>query len=106
VRALGVLKNWIDRGELPAVRVGSRRVRVRRGDLDRFLDAGARDGQSDPELTQVDEGSITAWATFGAAMAEAAATLERADQRELLAALQRLSQATQALVDSLRAEQA
>jgi excisionase family DNA binding protein len=27
------VRNWIDRGELPAVRVGARRVRVRRSDL-------------------------------------------------------------------------
>ena len=34
------LRNMIDRGELPAVRVGSRRVRIRRSDLDAFLGAG------------------------------------------------------------------
>jgi excisionase family DNA binding protein len=37
VRAQTVLKNMIDRGDLPAVRVGTRRVRVRRADLDAFL---------------------------------------------------------------------
>jgi len=31
------VRNWIDRGELTAVRVGSRRVRIRREDLDAFL---------------------------------------------------------------------
>jgi excisionase family DNA binding protein len=35
------IRNWIDRGELPAVRVGSRRVRVRRSDLDAFLEASS-----------------------------------------------------------------
>ena len=34
------VRNWIDRGELPAVRVG-RRVRVRRVDLDTILAKGA-----------------------------------------------------------------
>jgi hypothetical protein len=34
-----VLKNWIDQGSLPALRVG-RRVRIRQSDLDRFLAAG------------------------------------------------------------------
>lgn len=34
------VRNWIDLGRLPAVRVG-RRVRVRRAELDRFLAQGA-----------------------------------------------------------------
>jgi hypothetical protein len=55
------------------------------------------------EPAEVDEGSITAWATFGAAMAEATATLQQADHRALVAALERLTEATQALADSLRA---
>jgi excisionase family DNA binding protein len=33
------VRNWIDRGQLAAVRVGSRRVRVRESDLADFLDA-------------------------------------------------------------------
>lgn len=32
----------IDRGELPAVRVGSRRVRIQRDDLERFLTESRR----------------------------------------------------------------
>jgi excisionase family DNA binding protein len=32
--------NWIDRGELPAVRVG-RRVRIRRSDFERLVEGGA-----------------------------------------------------------------
>ena len=34
------VRNWIDAGSLPAVRIGSRRVRVRGSDLDRFIAAG------------------------------------------------------------------
>jgi excisionase family DNA binding protein len=34
------VRNWIDQGTLPAVRIG-RRVRVRRTDLDRVLAEGA-----------------------------------------------------------------
>ena len=102
------IRNWIDAGELPAVRLGRRRVRVRQSDLDAFIAAGST-GRPDAEslpAEEVDEGSVTAWATFGAAMAEATATLERADRAELVGVLERLAQATQALVDSLRANAA
>jgi excisionase family DNA binding protein len=34
------VRNWIDQGSLPALRVG-RRVRIRRSDLERVLQAGA-----------------------------------------------------------------
>ena len=36
------IRNWIDQGSLPAVRVGPRRVRVRQADLDEFLKLGAK----------------------------------------------------------------
>ncbi len=35
------VRNWIDQGRLPALRVGECRVRVRRSDLDTFLAARA-----------------------------------------------------------------
>ena len=44
---MGVLKNMIDRGELPAVRVGSRRVRICQSDLDAFLGAGETNPAAD-----------------------------------------------------------
>jgi excisionase family DNA binding protein len=34
------VRNWIDQGSLPAVRVG-RRVRIRRSDLERVLEGGS-----------------------------------------------------------------
>lgn len=37
------IRNWIDQGSLPAVRVG-RRVRIRRSDLDQILSSGYRAG--------------------------------------------------------------
>jgi excisionase family DNA binding protein len=50
------LRNWIDDGQLPAVRIG-RRVRVRRVDLDRILAAGttapAKPPPSPPEPIDV-----------------------------------------------------
>jgi excisionase family DNA binding protein len=41
------VRNWIDRGQLAAIRVGSRRVRIRRSDLDAFLGVGATDQAAD-----------------------------------------------------------
>jgi Helix-turn-helix domain len=94
----------IDRGELPAVRVGSRRVRVRRTDLDQFLEAGSTETRPEPEAPEVDERTVTAWTTFGTAMAEATATLERTDREAFVVALERLAEATLALTDFLRAD--
>ncbi|MFL5822056.1 MAG: helix-turn-helix domain-containing protein [Solirubrobacteraceae bacterium] len=37
------VRNWIDQGSLPALRVG-RRVRIRRSDLDRMLEDGSTKG--------------------------------------------------------------
>ena len=37
------VRNWIDQGSLPAVRVG-RRVRIKRSDLERLLDEGYSSG--------------------------------------------------------------
>lgn len=39
------VRNWIDQGSLPAVRVG-RRVRIKRSDLDRVLSDGYSAGSS------------------------------------------------------------
>lgn len=41
------VRNWIDQGSLPALRVG-RRVRIRRSDLERVLAAGATAPESSP----------------------------------------------------------
>jgi excisionase family DNA binding protein len=37
------VRNWIDQGSLPALRVG-RRVRIRRSDLERVLEDGSTQG--------------------------------------------------------------
>jgi len=42
------VRNWIDRGSLPAVRVGPRRVRVRQADLDEFLSKAATPRAEEP----------------------------------------------------------
>ncbi len=48
------VRNWIDQGSLPALRVG-RRVRIRRSDFDRLLEegsTGASHGASDTQQAQ------------------------------------------------------
>jgi excisionase family DNA binding protein len=42
------VRNWIDQGSLPAVRVG-RRVRILRSDFDRLVEDGYRSGGSGGE---------------------------------------------------------
>lgn len=97
------IRNWLERGELPYIRLGTRRVRIRQSDLDAFIEAGSTPAPSEePPAEEVDEGSVIAWATFGAAMAEAKGTLERTDRTELVAVLDRLADATRALVETLR----
>jgi excisionase family DNA binding protein len=46
------VRNWIDQGSLPALRVG-RRVRIRRSDLERVLEQGSTTAG---RATAVDEG--------------------------------------------------
>jgi excisionase family DNA binding protein len=36
------IRNWIDRGELPAVQVGQRRVRIKQSDLDDLISSGSK----------------------------------------------------------------
>ena len=42
------IRNWIDRGELPAVRVG-RRVRIKRSDYDRYVQEGYSGAAQPPQ---------------------------------------------------------
>lgn len=44
------VRNWIDAGSLPAVRIG-RRVRIKREDLQQILDSGYRAGQQPPPVS-------------------------------------------------------
>jgi excisionase family DNA binding protein len=53
------VRNWIDRGELTAVRVGQRRVRVRQSDLDRFIeDDAAVDSDPEPGRPTLDQSDV------------------------------------------------
>jgi hypothetical protein len=57
---------------------------------------------AEPEPPRADEGSLTAWATFRAAMAQPTAALETKERGEIVAALDGLAVAVQALADALR----
>jgi excisionase family DNA binding protein len=45
------VRNWIDQGSLPALRVG-RRVRIRRSDFERLLEQGSISGSREPARTE------------------------------------------------------
>jgi putative molybdopterin biosynthesis protein len=53
------VRNWIDRGELPALRVG-RRVRIKRSDYDRYLSDGYNGGPA-PEQTSAGPSGDDFW---------------------------------------------
>lgn len=53
------VRNWIDAGSLPAVRVG-RRVRIKRSDLDRILESGYR-GTPPPASTIAGPSATDFW---------------------------------------------
>lgn len=83
------VRNWIDRGELAAIRVGPRRVRVRASELERFIASSSSAGLPD---------EASALAEFDAALA---AVQTNADADERSAALRRLAVAANALARAL-----
>lgn len=90
------VRNWIDRGELPAVRVGSRRVRVRRAELDEFLAAGATQAPEVPSSAERDSRDELA-----AAMIRAGELLGDGDRPELVDALRAVAAQAQRLADAV-----
>ena len=87
--------NWIDRGSLHAVRVGSRRVRVTPSDLDAFLNPGARPESPAPDL------AAESWQGFSAAMANAVATLATGERNAIADALREVARTAQTLADTI-----
>lgn len=51
------LRNWIDQGRLPAVRIG-RCIRVRRADLDRLLEHGITSPGREPSLAMAAQARV------------------------------------------------
>ena len=89
------VRNMIDRGELGAVRVGQRRVRVRHSQLDAFLSAG--------ETAQEAAGSAAAgpdedpWREVSEAADALASAVQARDRDALQQALTAVSNAASAL---------
>jgi excisionase family DNA binding protein len=81
------VRNWIDRGQLPAVRVGARRVRVRQSQLDAFLAAG--------ETGAAPEGD--SWQPVLDALAAAAAAVDGRNRARLDKAISELAEAARGL---------
>lgn len=69
------VRNWIDAGSLPAIRVG-RRVRIKRSDLNRILESGYRG--SPPAASPIDGPSATDfWSGEPVGAADPASTEQR-----------------------------
>lgn len=81
------IRNTIDRGDLPAVRFGPRRIRIRRVDLDEFMGASVK--QSEARVA------------FDDASRDVAVLLRRGSADQAAAALRELSAAALALADEL-----
>jgi excisionase family DNA binding protein len=82
------VRNWIDRGELPAFRVGRRRVRVRRNDLNAFIKRSSSTSRELPEPET--ERQATARSAFRTTMAAANTKTQEADQASMIDALMHL----------------
>ena len=86
------IRNYIDAGALPAVRVGGRRVRIRQSALEDFIAAGEA---ATPRERTSPLGDLTN------AVAESTAALKGEDRGELARALNVLADAARELADAL-----
>lgn len=84
------VRNIIDRGELPALRVGQRRVRILRSDLDAFLAERRRITQRSPRRVAYDD-----------AVAAATKALRSRDQTAAATALHSVAACALELADEL-----
>lgn len=96
------VRNWIDRGDLPAVRVGARRVRIRASELDRFIEQGRTAqppiGSADELLTQL-EGLSTCATSLGERLSDRA---DGPDDERLR--VEQLQRELEALIEKHRGE--
>ena len=106
------VRNWIDRGSLPAVRVG-RRVRVRQSALDRILGAGSDDADTGGTRDEaaptsgpapVSPQAVLARNRFAATLAETIRIATGPEAGHLSASLRALATAAQNLAAALDPE--
>ncbi|MHB8658965.1 MAG: helix-turn-helix domain-containing protein [Solirubrobacteraceae bacterium] len=97
------VRNWIDRGELPAVRAGARRIRIRQTDLDAFIEKNST--SREPATEQAEEQAIEAWKTFATAMAKTTAKMQTNRRSDLIDTLRELADATRDLVGVLEEDE-
>ena len=87
------VRNWIDQGSLPEIRVGARRVRIPRADLDAFLmeasGANATNGAQDAPEAEAQSASDSR-AEFGRVLDRARGVLDGGSDQELAEALREL----------------
>jgi len=111
------VRNWIDAGSLPAVRVG-RRVRIKRSDLERVIAEGYNSGSDtangtdgsvfwSPESDASQQplsasfGNEELWTRFGAAAARLGEAISGANPDEIGGAFHALADASEALGDEM-----
>ena len=94
------VRNMIDRGDLGAVRVGKRRIRVRQSQLDAFLAAGEMPAEPESDTEGESEAAeLDPWGAVRNALGAVASAVDAEDQDALASALVELSDAVRALRD-------
>jgi excisionase family DNA binding protein len=97
------VRNWIDQGQLRAVRVG-RRVRVRRADFDDLVSAGATLADPPEHAPELSADSRDQFARAVQRSRDVLGRLSAARRSELAVALQNLVQAGDELLHALDAQ--
>lgn len=87
------IRNMIDRGELPAVRVGQRRLRIRQSALDAFL----AEGETATQEAEADPSETDPWQAVSEAGAAVKAAAQEQDRDALEKAVSALTEASRAL---------
>ena len=96
------IRNWIERGQLRAVRLGARRVRVLRSELERYVAAGATGSdESEPSVAPV---ATEARDQVDQALGAARDALRAGRKADLAVALDALVHATAQFVQAVEAQ--